>query len=181
VVSVAFLLAWFLEERPLRKTIEDRDVGDAFAAPQDTDSLREITRELSRLVGRERTRRFIEGVIAEAQVELTPAEVWLLGRAVDGAIPADALEAGEADDRRRLRQGIERLHGRGLVESTESPARLTDAGVAVRRRLLAAREHCLTTLVDDWESEAPELDAMIARLAEELCRSDQLVHADPMS
>jgi EmrB/QacA subfamily drug resistance transporter len=181
VVGVAFLLAWLLEERPLRKTIEDRDVGDAFAAPQDTDSLREITRELSRLVGRERTRRFIEGVIAEAEVELTPAEVWLLGRAADGAIPADALEAGEADDRGRLRQGIERLHGRGLVESAEAPARLTDAGVAVRRRLLAAREQCLTTLVDDWESEAPELDAMIARLAEELCRSDQLVHAHPMS
>jgi hypothetical protein len=85
VVTVAFLLAWMLEERPLRKTIEDSGVGDAFAPPQDTDSLREITRELSRLVGRERTRRFIEGVIEEAEVELTPAEVWLLGRAVGGA------------------------------------------------------------------------------------------------
>ena len=66
VVAVAFVLAWLLEERPLRKTIEDSDVGDAFAAPQDTDSLQEITRELSRLVGRERTRRFIERVIEEA-------------------------------------------------------------------------------------------------------------------
>jgi hypothetical protein len=98
VVAVAFGLAWLLEERPLRKTIEDRDLGDAFSAPQDTDSLREITRELSRLVGRERTRRFIEGVIAGAEVELTPAEVWLLGRAEEGAIPAGALEASAADD-----------------------------------------------------------------------------------
>ena len=68
VVAVAFGLAWLLEERPLRKTIEDSGVGDAFAAPQDTDSLGEITRELSRLVGRERTRRFIEGVSEEAGV-----------------------------------------------------------------------------------------------------------------
>ncbi len=49
VVAVAFLLAWRLEERPLRRTVETSDLGDAFAAPQDTDSLREITRELSRL------------------------------------------------------------------------------------------------------------------------------------
>ena len=43
VVAVAFLLARLLEERPLRKTVEESDVGEAFAAPQDTDSLREIT------------------------------------------------------------------------------------------------------------------------------------------
>jgi EmrB/QacA subfamily drug resistance transporter len=55
VVAVAFLLSWWLEERPLRKTIGESGVGDAFAAPRDTDSIQEITRELSRLVGRERT------------------------------------------------------------------------------------------------------------------------------
>jgi len=173
VVTIAFLLSWFLQERPLRKTIEDRDVGDAFAAPQDTDSLREITRELSRLVGRERTRRFIEGVIAEAEVELTPAEVWLLGRAEDGAIPADALEAREPEDREVLRRGMAGLRGRGLVEGSEMPAALTGSGLAIRQRLLAARERGLTSLVADWESEAPELDAMIARLSEELCRAEK--------
>lgn len=173
VVTIAFLLSWFLQERPLRKTIEDRDVGDAFAAPQDTDSLREITRELSRLVGRERTRRFIEGVIAEAEVELTPAEVWLLGRAEDGAIPADALEAHEPEDREVLRRGMAGLRGRGLVEGNEMPAPLTGSGLAIRQRLLAARERGLTSLVADWESEAPELDAMIARLSEELCHTEK--------
>jgi len=180
VVSVAFLLAWMLEERPLRKTIEDSGVGDAFAPPQDTDSLREITRELSRLVGRERTRRFIEGVIEEADVELTPAEVWLLGRAVDGAIPAEALEVGDATDRARLAEGVERLRELGMVEpAPEAAARLTGAGLAVREQLLAARQRSLTTLVADWESEAPELDAMIARLSGELSRADQPAPAAP--
>jgi EmrB/QacA subfamily drug resistance transporter len=172
VAAVAFLLAWFLEERPLRKTIEDRGVGDAFAAPQDTDSLREITRELSRLVGRERTRRFIEGVIAEAEVELTPAEVWLLGRAEAGTIPAAALEVEDPGDRARLEQAIERLHGRGMVEGGTAPTLLTASGLGVRARLLAARQQCLGTLVADWESEAPELDALVARLCEELHEAD---------
>jgi EmrB/QacA subfamily drug resistance transporter len=180
VVTIAFLLAWMLEERPLRKTIEDSGVGDAFAPPQDTDSLREITRELSRLVGRERTRRFIEGVIEEAEVELTPAEVWLLGRAVDGTIPEDALEVSDTTDRKRLAEAVERLSGRGMTEPTpEAAARLTEAGLAVRARLLAARERCLTTLVADWESEAPELDAMIARLSGELSQNDQPAVAAP--
>jgi EmrB/QacA subfamily drug resistance transporter len=172
VVAVAFLLTWLLEERPLRRTIEDSGVGDAFAPPQDTDSLREITRELSRLVGRERTRRFIEGVIEKAEVELSPAEVWLLGRTADGAIPDESLQADAEEDRERLREGLERLREHRLVEPGTSPSRLTAAGTAVRERLLAARQRSLTELVADWESEAPELDAMVARLCEELERSE---------
>ncbi|HET9184538.1 MAG TPA: MDR family MFS transporter, partial [Solirubrobacterales bacterium] len=101
VAAVAFLLAWMLEERPLRQTIETSDLGDAFAPPRETDSLLEITRELSRLVGRERTRRFLEQVVERSQLELTPAEAWLLGRARDGRIPAECLEAGDEEARAR--------------------------------------------------------------------------------
>ena len=173
VVAVAFLLSWFLEERPLRKTIEDSDLGDAFAAPQDADSLWEITRELSRLVGRERTRRFIEGVIADAEVELTPAEVWLLGRARGGEIPAEALAGSDDDVSARLREGAERLRGRGLLSAEPAGSlRLSEPGLAIRQRLLVARRQCLEGLVSDWESESPELDAMVSRLAEELAGAD---------
>jgi EmrB/QacA subfamily drug resistance transporter len=172
VGAVAFLLTWLLEERPLRRTIEDSDLGDAFAAPQDTDSLGEITRELSRLVGRERTRAFIEGVIDEAEVELTPAEVWLLGRAADGTIGRDALEAEDPADRARLAAAVERLRERGIVEGAAAPARLTAAGTAVRERLLAARQRSLNTLVADWEPESPAVDAMIERLCEELSQAE---------
>jgi MFS family permease len=168
VVAVAFLLAWTLEERPLRKTIEDRDVGDALPPPQDTDSLREITRELSRLVGRDRTRLFIEGVIDEAKVDLTPAEGWVLGSARDGAIPASALEARDPADTPLLVTALAGLSDRGCVEGTDPPAVLTESGEAVRRELMIARRHSLTLLVADWEPEDPELDAMIARLSEQL-------------
>jgi EmrB/QacA subfamily drug resistance transporter len=171
VGALAFLLAWFLEERPLRKTIEDSDLGDAFAAPQDTDSLREITRELSRLVGRERTRNFIEGVIEDAEVDLSPAEVWLLGRAVDGDIGDDALAAEDPGDRARLAEAVERLRRRGMVEGG-APVQLTGAGLAVRAQLLSARQRNLNALVADWEPESPELDAMIERLCEELSQCE---------
>jgi hypothetical protein len=52
---------------------------------------------------------------------------------------------------------------------------LTDAGAALRERLLAARRRRLTALVADWEPEGPEIDAMIARLSEELERAREPV------
>jgi hypothetical protein len=170
VVVVAFLLAWMLRELPLRQTIEETGVGDAFAPPQDTDSLQELTRELSRKVGRERTRRFIERVILDAGVELSPAEAWLLGRAVDGAVPAEALQSGSEQDRRLLRQGFERLQGRGLIEPGPPPHALTPEGAAIRGRLVEARHRGLTELVADWEPEEPELDAIIVQLSDELAQ-----------
>jgi EmrB/QacA subfamily drug resistance transporter len=173
VVAVAFLLAWTLEERPLRKTIEDRDVGDAFAPPQDTDSLNEITRELSRLVGRERTQRFIEGVIEDAEVDLTPAEGWILGRAEDGAIGAPALKARDPADQELLREALGQLRTRGLVESSDPPARLTASGEEIRGDVISARRRSLEYLVSDWEPQDPQVDAMIARLSEELAHSSQ--------
>ena len=130
----------------------------------------EITPQLSRLVGRERTRRFIEGVIEEAEVDMTPAEAWLLGRVDAGAIPAEALNAGDDQDRVRLAEGALRLRERGLVDGGDG-LQLTDAGTGLRERLVAARQRRLASLVADWEPEAPEVDAMIARLSEELERS----------
>jgi EmrB/QacA subfamily drug resistance transporter len=168
VVAVAFLLAWTLEERPLRKTIEDRDVGDAFAPPQHTDSLGEITQELGRLVGRERTQRFIERVIDDAGVDLTPAEGWVLGRAEGETIPETALEARDPGDTIVLRQALGQLRTRGFVDSSDPPAHLSASGQEVRGNLMSARQRCLQYLVADWEPEDPQVDAMIARLSQEL-------------
>jgi EmrB/QacA subfamily drug resistance transporter len=175
IVAVAFALSWFLEELPLRRTIEEPGFDTAFAAPQDTDSLDEITRQLSRLVGRERTRRFIEGVIDEAEVDATPAEAWLLGRVRDGRVPPGALEAQDADARERLADGLTRLRSRGMVDGDEG-LQLTTTGVALRGRLHEARCRRLELLVADWEPETPEVDAMIERLAEELARAAGPAH-----
>ena len=33
IVTVAFLLSWMIEERPLRQTVDTAGVGEAFAPP----------------------------------------------------------------------------------------------------------------------------------------------------
>ena len=78
IVLLAFLLSWLIEERPLRQTVETAGVGEAFASPTSGDSLQELTRELARLVGRERTRAFIQRTVDAAEVDLPPGEAWLL-------------------------------------------------------------------------------------------------------
>lgn len=167
VVALAFLLAWLLEERPLRQTVDGSDISDTFAPPQDTDSLRELTRALSRRVGRERTRRFVAGVVEDARLDLEPAEAWLLSRVEHGAVPAHALEGADPAAAQSLAAGLERLHARGLVSED---SRLTEAGLGVRAKLLEARERRLKALVADWVPESPDLDTMISRLAAELER-----------
>ena len=59
VVVIAFALSWLIPEAPLRKTVDATVVGDTIGGPVDTDSLRELTRALSRAAGRDRTLAFM--------------------------------------------------------------------------------------------------------------------------
>jgi hypothetical protein len=93
VVGVAFVLAWLIPERPLRATVETSvGVGESLGAPVETDSLRELTRGLARLVGRERTLRFLEGAAGRAGVDVSPGVAWFLLR---NPAPHEAAEIRE--------------------------------------------------------------------------------------
>jgi predicted MFS family arabinose efflux permease len=180
VVVVAFALSWLLEERPLRQTVETPDLSDSFAAPRDSDSLWEITRELSRTVGRERTRAFVASVVERAHAELEPEEAWVLARARDGVIGPDVIAAvRDPSVRSLLDDALERLDDKGLVEilvpdggtaaDENAPlARLSNDGLVLFADLTEARCEALTQLVADWEPESPEVDEMIDALAREL-------------
>jgi EmrB/QacA subfamily drug resistance transporter len=168
VVLVAFALSWLIPERPLRATVETATgVGESFGAPVETDSLREITRGLARLAGRERTRVFLEGAVERAGVDdVPPGVAWLLlRRPHPDELPeirmlahadADAIDAAVAHARDRGWYGD---HG---VTADAHP---------VRMRLVVARTDCLRELIEDWEpGEDPELDPLLERLAEELAQ-----------
>jgi EmrB/QacA subfamily drug resistance transporter len=169
VVLVAFLLSWLIEERPLRATVETgQGLGESFGAPVDTDSLREVTRGLSRLVGRERTLRFLEGATARAGIDVPPGAAWLLLRLGAGdAPPLSALRAQPHVNGDGFDAALATLRDRGLVFGDT----LTPAAHAVRDQLVAARTDCLRALIDDWEPAAhPELDPLLHRLSQELAR-----------
>ena len=175
IVVVAFLLSWLIEERPLRQTVETAGVGEAFASPTSGDSLKELTRELGRLVGRERTRAFIERTVDAADVELPPGEAWLLVQGAEG-LPLDdpeAIAAGRPFDAARAQELLAGLAGRGLVRDSA----LTEAGRATAARLIGARHDCLHSLIADWRpDDDPRVNDAIARLARELARDAPALH-----
>jgi EmrB/QacA subfamily drug resistance transporter len=165
VVAVAFVLSCFIEERPLRKTVET-NVGESLGAPVDTDSMSQLTRALSRHVGRERTLVFMAETVARAGVDLSPSASWALLRlgAPDPITVAEAAALPHVDAD-RLAAAVEELCAAGLHDG-ERP---TEAGHAMRVRLVAARTDGLRILVADWEPDQnPELDPLLRRLAHEL-------------
>jgi hypothetical protein len=168
IIAIAFVLSWFLQERPLRKTVETAGVGEAFAVPRETDAMHELLRELSVLVGRERSRRFIERSAAGAGVDLSPMECWLLdrvgmGRDVDPGYLAESRHL----DRDALAGSIVTLRERELVDGGEP--QLTASGRATLDRLLDGAHAELERLVDDWSpEERPELEPVLGRFSREL-------------
>jgi MFS family permease len=165
IVLLAFVLAWTIPEKPLRTTVEtSAGLGESFGAPVDTDSLREVTRGLSRLVGRERTLRFLENAVARAGIDLSPSAAWLLLRAYAPQAPAELRELPQVSTP-SFDAALADLHDRGYLGERA----VTPAGRAVRDQLVAARTECLRDLIEEWEPEQhPELDPLLRRLAVEL-------------
>jgi len=165
VMALAFLLTWMIPERPLRRTVET-GVTEGLGAPVDTDSMRELTRELSRAAGRERTLEFMAEVVARAGVDLSPGASWALVRlgSADAPTVADLAELPQVRTD-RLAAAMGELRDAGLVAGQH----VTPSGAALRERLVAARTEGLRELVADWEPDRyPELDALVCRLAGEL-------------
>ena len=169
ILLLAFLLSWLIEERPLRQTVETAGVGEAFASPTSGDSLHELMRELARLVGRERTRAFIERTVDDAGVDLEPGDAWLLVQGEEGMALHDpeAIADGRPFDASRARELLDSLARQGLIAGDE----LTETGHTTAARLIRARHDGLNSLIADWEpGDDPRVDDAISRLASELAR-----------
>jgi EmrB/QacA subfamily drug resistance transporter len=166
ILAVAFLLSWLVEERPLRQTVETSGVGEAFAAPSSGDSLRELSRELARLVGRERTVAHIERTVEASGVRLPPGPAWLLVQARHGVDldDVDTITDNRPIDAAWVREQVGLLAERGLVDDH----RLTERGQAVAERLIDTSRETLRALVADWSpDEDPRLNDAIDRIARE--------------
>jgi len=171
IMAIAFLLTWLIPERPLRETVRTAGLQQAFAAPEDTDSVREVARELSLLVGREGAKDFLERAAARADLDVTPAGGWLLTRAAsDGTVDVPQLAAAHDVDLERLRAACRDLHARELLtDGPDHTTGLTPAGARAVDALADARCAALEDLVADWSpAEHPELHRYVEQLSDDL-------------
>jgi EmrB/QacA subfamily drug resistance transporter len=166
---IAFVVAWFIRELPLRETVSTGDMSDTFAPPQDTDSLSLIIDKIGRLDRRDGAREIIRRVALRANVDLDPVACWLLARLSEDP----HQDFGEVSRRARLDPGTlprarDELAHRRLVEVAPSGCQLTAEGHATLARLTQTGEQRLTDLLADWRpDEHKDLARLIANLAKE--------------
>src|SRR3954454_3022253 len=172
IMTIAFVLAWFIPERPLRTTVRTTGgLAQAFAAPDDTDSVREVARELSVIVGKEGVLAFLERAARRAEVDVPPAGGGLLSRAAsERNVDVPRLAATYQLDETRLRAACRDLHERGLLTGgPENTTGLTPEGAKVVDALADARCAALEDLVADWSpTEHPELHRYVEQLSDDL-------------
>jgi EmrB/QacA subfamily drug resistance transporter len=171
IIFVAFLLTWLLEERPLRTTVATAGVHEAFAAPEDPDSVRTVAAELSRVVGREGAREFVQRATARAGLEVTALESWVLVRtASDRTLNVQIVAESNEIEEHRVREACRDLHRRGLLtDAGDGATGLTANGAAAVDALADARRDALCELAAEWEPDShPELIEFIERLSEDL-------------
>jgi DNA-binding MarR family transcriptional regulator len=173
---LAFVLAWLLPEKPLRRTVEATGVGEAFAAPKSSDPLGEIERALSTLARRDSRERILEQLCERAGVDLSPRQCWVLAR-VGESEPTDAFAIAEARgvDPARVAARFEELRERGYVEGPGDAIVLTEAGRDALERLVAARRQRLSELLEGW---SPEAEADLAELLGRMARDVVADHPD---
>ncbi|MFI2210684.1 MFS transporter [Streptomyces sp. NPDC020141] len=176
VVVLAFIVAWFLREDPLRGSVTAPDPSQTLASnPVERSSREECARALSVLGSRDGRRRIYEKITDKAGYDLLPAAGWLLLRirrhgTVEPGLLADTtpvpLEA--------ITDASRQLEERGLVRREGVQLFLSESGLQAAVRLAQAREDSLAELLGDWWGpERPtDLVQLVEELNAELCGSD---------
>lgn len=179
---LAWVLTWLIPERPLRKTVAavqqevGTEMGEAFAMPTDLDSLTLLQRGLLALADNDVKRRFVEGIVRRAGLDLSPLAAWLLIRLErDPALNLETLGRTQKVELGRMEAARAELEARLLIEAGSSPAQFTDEGCAVFNRLVAARREHLTEVWREWSPQKrEEFMQVLQGLARDLVPERQL-------
>jgi EmrB/QacA subfamily drug resistance transporter len=190
VSIAAFISSWFIKQLPMRETMTTEDLGSAFGAPRSGDSLSEILRALSVLVGRQQMRQWLESVASDAGLDLPIADGWVLAQLRrDPKVDLRSLAASQRISLSAVDTAVADLVERGLLETPELeilpalgvdhagteaepsvPAMsLSPSGALVADQLIDAVRSRLESLLQGWSPEQyPELVHVLDRFASDI-------------
>jgi EmrB/QacA subfamily drug resistance transporter len=178
VALVAFGLAWFLKEVPLRDSTRAgaADVGDGFGMPEYSDRLQRLELAIGRL-NRKATRDDLVAMWRDAGTTLAVADAWCLAQVrlhLHVGVPATLERIAH-----RVRVPPEVLAPafatalrRGLLVEHQNVIALTDEGARESALLFDARRRWLARELSDWGAEddvllSEALDNIAKRLLDE--------------
>ncbi|MGW9174990.1 DHA2 family efflux MFS transporter permease subunit [Streptomyces decoyicus] len=176
VVLVAFALAWFLREEPLRGSVTAPDTSEVLSSnPVERSSRDECARALSKLGSREGRKHIYEKITARAGLDLKPAAGWLILRIHrHGAVEPALLAERSTVPLGVIAESVRQIEERGLATRDGLLLRLTDRGRETAGRLSAARQQSLAEMLGDWwtRDRPTDLTELVQELTAELCGSD---------
>jgi EmrB/QacA subfamily drug resistance transporter len=184
IAFVAFILAWFLREVPLRtaagapapaaetlrSSASAADLGEALGgAPTSRTSAQEAERVLSRLSAVD-LRRFGYARLARAAgLDLPGGACWILTMlAKQGATPGPQLAEQAGVTMEQGRPNAQLLVDRGLITRTDGALALTPAGTESAERLFGAQHDWLEHQLAGW---SPEQHAELEHVLDKLSRA----------
>ncbi|QKV95201.1 MFS transporter [Streptomyces sp. NA02950] len=176
VVLIAFVLAWYLREEPLRGSVTAPDASEVLASnPVERSSHDECARALSLLGSREGRRQIYADITRRAGFDLRPAASWMLLR-IDhhGSVEPALLAERTPVPLRVITEAARQIEERGLGRRYGLELMLTAQGREVVAKLYRARQASLAELLGDWwsPSRPTDLIELVDELAREMCGSD---------
>ncbi|MGY0062229.1 MDR family MFS transporter [Streptomyces sp. LZ34] len=175
-VLIAFALAWFLREEPLRASVTAPEASEVVASnPVERSSHDEVARALSLLGSREGRKRVYEDIAKRAGLDLEPAASWMLLRMSHyGAVEPFLLAERSPVPLRVIIEAARRIEERGLGARDGVSLVPTKEGRTVAERLYRARGESLAELLGDWwtPDRPTDLVELVRELNRELCGSD---------
>jgi EmrB/QacA subfamily drug resistance transporter len=182
IAGVAFILAWFLREVPLRTATGEpspesetlrgsasaADLGEAMGgAPTNRTSWQEAERVLSRLSATD-LRRFGYAKLARAAgLDLPGGACWILTMlAKQGATPGPELASQAGVTMEEGHPNAQLLVDRGLITRTDGVLALTPSGAETADRLFAAKHDWLESQLAGWSPQQhAELEHVLTKLS----------------
>ena len=170
IAFVAFVLAWFLREVPLRAAAGAADLGEGVGAtPTERSSVEEVERALARLSSSDIRRDGYTKLGRSAGLNLPGGACWVLTRlAKQGTVSGPVLAKQAGVSVAAGRPIVDELVSAGLVVRSDGDLSLTAAGHDAAEKLFAARHKWLSQLLADW---SPEEHAELAALLNKLSRA----------
>lgn len=177
VVLLAFVLAWFLREEPLRGSVTAPDSSETLASnPVQRSSYDECARALSVLATREGRREIYEKITEKAGYDLQPAASWLLLRIKrHGTVEPARLAEVAPVPLRVITSAARQVEGLGYARREGMQLVLTERGAEAVVRLSQAREDSLAELLGDWwgPDRPTDLVRLVTELTEEVSGSSK--------
>ncbi len=183
IALVAFVLAWFLREVPLRTAAGSTlrhsasvaDLGEGLGgAPTERTSEQEAERVLARLSGSDLRRFRYNNLARAAGLELPGSQCWVLTRlARQGATPGPELAEQAGVTVEKGHPVAEDMIGKGLITRSDGVLALTAAGQRMSERLFAAEREWLRGQLVGWSPEQhADLEQVLAKLSRALLGAD---------